>query len=205
MWCKRKRRDRKRTMKELIYKVIMPIVIFFLVAISPVIIAIAHANEKINYLETLVPGMIDFITSRGVNSYNGAPYPQIYIVNEQEICTGAYGKPTDTCDIAGYYNDDTNEIFIRNKPTQHMSEDRFQEVVLVHELVHFLQYHNGTWQKVTCRQELELHAYEIQDVYVDLYGIDPKQKIDPLFGILSSMCPRSNPMFFHQQHLHGGD
>ena len=86
-----------------------------------------------------------------------------------------------------------------------MTEDRFQEVVLVHELVHFLQYHDGTWQKVQCRQELELHAYEIQDVYVDLYGIDIKQKIDPLFGILSSMCPKSNPMFFHQQHLHGGD
>ena len=162
------------------------------------------ADARVNDLEALMPGMIDFIVSRGVNNYNGDPYPKLYIVNEQKVCTGAYGKPMDICDIAGYYNDDTNEIFIRDKPTKNMTEDRFQEVVLVHELVHFLQYHDGTWQKVTCKQELESHAYEVQDAYVDLYGIDPQQKIDPLFGLLSSMCPRANPMLFHQ-HLHGGD
>lgn len=165
---------------------------------------IVFADARVNYLQALVPNMIDFITDKGVNSYDGTPYPKIYIENEQEICTGAYGKPVDTCDIAGYYNDDTNEIYLRDKPTLHMSDDRFQEVVLVHELVHFLQYHDGTWKEVECKQELEIHAYEVQDAYVDLHGIDPKQKIDPLFGLLSSMCPKANPMLFHQ-HLHGGD
>ena len=175
---------------------------FLLALLFPTLVL---ADARVNELQALIPGMIDFIESRDVNSYKGDPYPEIYIVNEKDVCTGAYGKPMEVCDIAGYYNDDTNEIFIRDEPTQYMSNDRFQEVVLVHELVHFLQYHDGTWQKVQCRQELEAHAYEIQDAYVDLYGIDPVQKTDPLFALLSSMCPRHNQMMFHQQHLHGGD
>lgn len=170
--------------------------LFLLALLFPTLVL---ADARVNELKALVPGMIDFITSRGVNSYNGDTYPKIYIVNEQQVCSGAYGKPIDTCDIAGYYNDDTNAIYIRDEPTQHMSSDRFQEVVLVHELVHFLQYYDGTWQKVQCKQELEMHAYEVQDAYVDLYGIDPKQKIDPLFGMLSSMCPQKNLMFHHEQ------
>lgn len=170
--------------------------LFLLAFLFPTIVL---ADARVNELQALVPGMIDFIESRGVNSYKGDTYPQIYIVNEQDVCTGAYGKPVDTCDIAGYYNDDTNEIYIRDEPTENMSEDRFQEVILVHELVHFLQYFDGTWQKVECKQELEAHAYEVQDAYVDLYGIDPEQKIDPLFGLLSSMCPKKNLMFYHEQ------
>ena len=176
--------------------------LFLFIFLFPTLV---FADARVNDLQALVPGMIDFIESRGVNSYNGAPYPKILIRNEKEICTGAYGKPMDVCDIAGYYNDDTNEIYIRDKHTQYMSEDRFYEVVLVHELVHFLQYFDGTWQEVNCKQELEAHAYEVQDAFVDLYGIDPVQKTDPLFALLSSMCPRNNPMMFHQQHLHGGD
>tara|TARA_B100000965_G_C19364412_1_gene657442 strand:- start:119 stop:655 length:537 start_codon:yes stop_codon:yes gene_type:complete len=176
--------------------------IFLLALIFPTLV---FADARVNDLQALMPGMIDFIESRGVNSYKGDTYPQIYIVNEQDVCTGAYGKPVDTCDIAGYYNDDTNEIYIRDEPTENMSEDRFMEVVLVHELVHFLQYFDGTWQEVECKQQLEMHAYEVQDAYVDLYGIDEQQKIDPLFAIISSMCPQHSPNMFNQQHLHGGD
>ena len=154
------------------------------------------ADARVNDLQALVPGMIDFIESRGVNSYNGAPYPKILIANEKEICTGAYGKPMDVCDIAGYYNDITNTIYIRDKPSRYMTDDRFQEVVLVHELVHFLQNFSGTYQEVECKQQLEVDAYEVQGLYIDLMGIDPKQKPDPLFAVISSLCPSKWPLFF---------
>ena len=193
MRCKRKRRDRKRTMKKLVYKVILPIVIFFLVAISPVIIAIAHANEKINYLETLVPNMINFIEDHTDYVYGGWDYPDIIINTQKEICAGVYAEPRPDCDVAGYYNDDTNTIYIRDSPTQHMVEDRFSEVVLVHELVHFLQYHDGTYEEVKCRQNLEKDAFMIQEKFVSLQNIDPKQAPDPLFALIVSSCPREMP------------
>ena len=43
------------------------------------------ADARVNDLQALVPGMIDFIESRGVNSYNGAPYPKILIRNIELI------------------------------------------------------------------------------------------------------------------------
>ena len=99
-------------------------------------------------------------------------------------------------DIAGYYNEINNTIYIRNTPTQHMVEDRFFEVVLVHELVHFLQYHDGTYDIVPCRKKLEEHAFEVQDKFVKAHGIDPQQAPDPLFSLLVSQCrDQSNPYF----------
>ena len=81
----------------------------------------------------------------------------------------------------------------------YMVEDRFQEVVLVHELVHFLQYHEGVYEQVECRQNLEELAYEVQDNYIDLQGIDPTQKVDGLFAIISSLCPHKHPLFFMEE------
>ena len=80
-----------------------------------------------------------------------------------------------------------------------MTDDRFMEVVLVHELVHFLQYHDGTYEKVDCRQNLEMPAYEVQDAYIELHGIDDEQKADPLFALISSMCPNQHPLMFHHE------
>ena len=171
-------------------------IILFLLLLYPTVV---QADPKINYLNTLVPNMIDFIRDKTEYKYNGDPYPEIFIVDEKSVCTGAYGKPVETCDIAGYYNDDTNEIYIREQPTQYMTDDRFMEVVLVHELVHFLQYHDGTYEKVECRQNLEMPAYEVQDAYIELHGIDDEQKADPLFALISSMCPNQHPLMFHHE------
>lgn len=41
-------------MKELIYKVMLPTVIFFLVAISPLIIATAYANDIVDYNQIII-------------------------------------------------------------------------------------------------------------------------------------------------------
>ena len=36
-----------------------------------------------------------------------------------------------------------------------MVEENFYEVVLIHELVHYLQYHSGYYDVVECKQQLE--------------------------------------------------
>tara|TARA_S200000501_G_scaffold378789_1_gene443670 strand:+ start:1415 stop:1966 length:552 start_codon:yes stop_codon:yes gene_type:complete len=182
MWSKRKCGDRKRIMKILVVLLLMiPGVVF------------GHSLEK------QMPEFIEFIETNSLYEYRNTPLPEIVIVNEKDVCTGAYGKPVDTCDIAGYYNDDTNQIYIRNEPTQYMVEDRFQEVILLHELVHYLQYMDGTYEIVECRANLEQHAYDLQEKYIDAEGIDEQQKPDPLFALISSMCPNQHPLMFNSE------
>lgn len=150
-------------------------------------------------LEKRMPEFIEFIEANSLYEYRNTPLPEIIIATEQEICGSVYNPPQITCDVAGYYNDDTNEIYIRNTPTQYMVEDRFKEVILLHELVHYLQYMDGTYQIVECRQNLETHAYDLQEKYIDEEGIDPKQKPDPLFAMITSMCPNQHPLMFHNE------
>ena len=79
-----------------------------------------------------------------------------------------------------------------------MVADRFQEVVLIHELVHFMQYFNGVYEQVACQQELEQDAFNVQDIYVKENNIDPRNAPDPLFAMIVSNCPTTPPMLFEQ-------
>ena len=163
----------------------------------------AIANERVNYLTAIMPNMLAFISDVTEYENKGYPLPKIVLVDAKNVCEGAYMREMDNvdeCDIAGYYNDDTNTIYIRDTPTRYMSEDRYQEVVLVHELVHFLQKFSGTYETIECKQALETDAYNVQSLYVDLMGIDEKNKPDPLFAIISAMCPsQQNMLFFEEQ------
>ena len=156
-------------------------------------IVFAHSLEK------RMPEFIEFIEANSLYEYNNTPLPEIIIATEKEICGEIYIPPREICDVAGYYNDETNEIYIRNDPTQYMVDDRFQEVILMHELVHYLQYMDGTHQVVACRQNLEIDAYNLQELFIDTEGIDPKQKPNQLFAMISSMCPNQHPLMFHSE------
>jgi len=176
---------------------IYPTLFFILLLVAFIMLpATAKEQNRENYLTAIMPNMIDFITEVTDLQNNGYPLPKIIIENEKLICAGAYLEPRDTCEIAGYYDDEKNNIHIRDTPTMYMVEDRFQEVVLVHELVHFLQYYEGVYEQVECRQNLEELAYEVQEKYIDLMGIDPQQKVDGLFAIISSLCPHKHPILF---------
>ena len=163
----------------------------------------AIANERVNYLTAIMPNMLGFISDVTEYENKGYPLPEIVILNAKDVCEGAYMREmedVEDCDIAGYYNDDTNTIYIRDTPTRYMSEDRYQEVILVHELVHFLQKFSGTYETIECKQALETDAYNVQSLYIDLMGIDEKNKPDPLFAIISAMCPgKQNMLFFEEQ------
>ena len=97
-------------------------------------------------------------------------------------------KPHADCNIAGYFDHETNLIVISDTETEYMVEDHFYEVVLLHELVHFLQYYNGEYERAECKQALERDAFELQDQWIDEQGIDPEQKNDPLFVVFVTMC-----------------
>ena len=147
-------------------------------------------------LESEVYNMIGFIENHTELEYDGSELPSIHIVLEKQVCNDVYVPPRDVCNIAGYYDHDTNSIFITNNPIEYMVADSYHEVVLVHELVHFLQYINGIYETIECKQALEQDAFMIQEKYVEENNIDPQNAPDPLFAMISSMCPNMNPMLF---------
>ena len=105
------------------------------------------------------------------------------------------------CDIAGYYDNRTDLIVIATTPTGGMVEENFYEVVLIHELVHYLQWHNGYYEVVECKQQLEADAFRLQDEYIDHMGYDPANKNNPLFALMASMCRGQNGYILSLIHI----
>ena len=142
---------------------------------------------------------INFIVDNTELEYNGEPVPSIHFATHEEMCAVLYTDPPSDCNIAGYYNDDLNQIWIATSPTKHMVAEGFQDVVLVHELVHFLQKINGVYETIECRKALERDAFAIQEQFVDEAGLPERQKPDPLFSLIVSAChPQGLPMWLHQ-------
>lgn len=139
-----------------------------------------------------VESMVQWIVDNSRFEYHGNSYPQVIREDPKSVCTTIYpdAEPHDDCNIAGYYDHDVNIIVISNQITQHMVEDHFFEVVLIHELVHFVQYYDGEYERAECKQALEIDAFELQDKWIDQQGIDPEQKNDPLFVVFVTMCDR---------------
>tara|TARA_B100000683_G_C12471384_1_gene547909 strand:- start:881 stop:1399 length:519 start_codon:yes stop_codon:yes gene_type:complete len=143
--------------------------------------------------------LIDFIVKNTDLQYNNEQVPTVIVQSQQQICRGVFEPPRDECDIAGYYNDDTNEIFISATTSSYMVDESFKEVVLLHELVHFMQKINGVYETIECQSALESLAFEVQDLFVTEYNIDPEQKPDPLFALLVSQCKQNMHGFFGEQ------
>ena len=169
--------------------------ILFIVGSCPA--APAHDySSVVSYLKAVTPNLINFIQNHTSYIYDGWQYPDILIETEEEICSVIYEDKRTECDIAGYYNDIDNSIHIVDGPTDHMVEDRFFEVVLVHELVHFLQYHNGTYETIACKQALEEDAFFVQTMFVETQNINPENAPDPLFSLLVSRCLDQRPFMY---------
>lgn len=135
--------------------------------------------------------IITWLTDNSDYEWNGEPLPKVKFETIENMCITLFpeGVP-DPCNIGGYYNDETNEIFIATTPTEHMVEERYEESVLVHELVHFLQKINGTYETIECRRGLEKDAFHLQDKYIDEFGLPEELHNDPLWALVMSSCPQ---------------
>ena len=153
-------------------------------------------NTKLDSHDNMMT-MIKFIEKNTDLKYNGEQLPTVKISTQEEMCRVLFDMVPDPCHIAGYYDDETNEIVLGSEPTVHMVADHFQEVILAHELVHFLQKTNGVYETIECRRALEKDAFKIQELWVDHNQLHHKQKPDPLFSLLISSCP--TPLINHLQ------
>lgn len=136
--------------------------------------------------------MIDFITERTNYKYQGEPLPFVEIRTPGELCAVVFSPETlaklNECTVAGYYDPSVKTIFISTESGPYMVDDFFIETILIHELVHYLQYLNAANLEVKCINELERDAYRIQKEFVDYMGYPEEQKPDPLFAMIISSC-----------------
>ena len=159
--------------------------------------AFAYLGQSI-FFEGVTPveQMVEWIVDNSRYQYHGDAYPRVEIHSRLEICTATYpdSEPHENCNIAGYYDHDANLIVIVDQPTEHMVKDHFTEVVLLHELVHFVQYYDGEYERAECKAALERDAFKLQDLWIDQQRIDPEQKNDALFVVFATMCPGKDLM-----------
>ena len=163
----------------------MKLLFAFITSLFFVFPAFASSNE-------IMLEMINFITERTNYKYQGEPLPFIELRSTEELCQAVYTPETleliGECSIAGYYDFLLRTIFIATESGPYMVDEYFLETVLVHELVHYLQYLNDAHSTVKCRNALEADAYRIQKEYVEFMDYPEEQKPDPLFAMFISNC-----------------
>ncbi len=72
--------------------------------------------------------------------------------------------------VQAVYNNDENSIFV----SEHVDlASHYGRAVLLHELVHYVQYAMGEDRAVACQNALEEDAYELQRLYMEERGLDP--------------------------------
>lgn len=85
--------------------------------------------------------------------------------------------------LVGVYDHRQKTILISSKID---IQSPYARSIIVHELVHFIQYQQEVNRKVDCLNALERDAYDIQAYYMDAYHI-PKP-FDKVTIALRSMC-----------------
>ena len=161
---------------------------FLLASVASLVLS---ASSVLATSEEVVLSMISFIEERTEYVYNGQKLPFIEIREPAEIYVGLMGEPMpedESIFPAGYFDHNMNTIYISSEPGPYMVEEGFIEVVLFHELVHYLQLINGTYETVECKNALERDAYRLQAEYVDVMNYPEEQKPDAFFAAIVSMC-----------------
>ena len=102
-------------------------------------------------------------------------------------------SPNPAASILALYNHVTKEIYL---PTYFNKDNVAHRAILLHELVHHLQYNSGYNKKVSCRGMLEEQAYDLMDVWLkENNAVMPVDlAIGPLLRFTITTCDYSGPV-----------
>lgn len=155
------------------------------------ILAISASSALATSKEVMLD-MIDYIEENSDYEYNQEKLPFIQIREPKEIYEGLMGEPYPEEELtvfpAGYFDHNMNTIYVSSRPGPYMVEEGFIEVVIFHELVHYMQLINGAYETAECKNALEKDAYLLQADYVDYRGFPEENKPDMFFAMIVSMC-----------------
>lgn len=126
--------------------------------------------NSFNTDEDLAAGLLGWINNHSSFSYDLDNIPDIKKVSSKEIAEVAFGGELpkavnpDTLQIFGLYNFNDGAVYLLDSIDLDSDEGKG---ILLHELVHYLQYQTGVNEDAKCKNELESLAYVLEAKFLD--------------------------------------
>ena len=120
--------------------------------------------------DELVSGLLSWINNHSSFKYNIDTIPDVKKVSSRQIAEVAFGGTLpkavnpDTLQIFGLYNFNEGAVYLLDSIDLDTDEGKG---ILLHELVHFLQYQTGMDDNVRCKNELESLAYVLEAKFLE--------------------------------------
>lgn len=126
-------------------------------------------NASFSDQNHLLSNLLTWINGHSSYSYNLDEMPKVKRASTKEIAQVAFGKELpkaldlNTFQIFGLYNFNEKAIYLHDSIDLDTEKGK---AILLHELVHFLQYQHGEDKQVKCKNELESLAYLLEAKYL---------------------------------------
>lgn len=120
--------------------------------------------------EDLVAGLLGWINHHSSFEYNVDTLPDIKKVSARQIAEVAFGGKLpkavnpENLQIFGLYNFNEKAVYLLDSINLDTDEGKG---ILLHELVHYLQYQTGLDDNVKCKNELESLAYVLEAKFLE--------------------------------------
>lgn len=140
-------------------------------------------------MKELTIALLMWIGSHTSMPYDGSHFPNVVKVPHEHLVHILYegelpqGLDPETISVAGLYNFRDGNIYLLENEDLTTIEG---QGVLIHELVHYLQYYHGIDRKVECMRELESTAYAAQAQFLAQY--DQEAPFNDMHVLLVSTC-----------------
>lgn len=125
--------------------------------------------------DELVSGLLGWINEHSSFKYDIEKIPEVKKVSSKEIAMVAFGGKLpkavnpDNLQIFGLYNFNEKAVYLLDSIDLDTDEGKG---ILLHELVHFLQYQTGMDDNVNCKNELESLAYVLEARFLESHNHD---------------------------------
>ena len=140
-------------------------------------------------MQELIVVLLIWISSNTPLAYNDSHVPAVIKVPQAKLVRLRYqgnlpnNLDVNSINLDGVYNFEDSTIYLNDSIDLSTIEG---QAVLVHELIHYLQYRHGIDKSVNCIRELEPMAYEAHAKYLTEHGKVPP--FDDIHVLLVSTC-----------------
>ena len=125
-------------------------------------------------MKEILLSLVVWISQHSGLTYNDQLLPDVAHVSNNTLAnimfSGNVPAGYDEYGLMALYNHDNNTIYITD--TIDLDTD-YGKSVLLHEMVHYLQFTNGRNDEVMCLRALENNAYQLQNSFLQSYGYQP--------------------------------
>ena len=152
------------------------------VIFSEVVPQVQLDDTQLNYQrefsseQELIENLFSWIQEHSSFSFEPEQVPGLKFVSAHEMLNTAFGKNVpkainqESFELLGLYNYEEKVIYLLDSVDLSTEQGKG---ILLHELVHFLQYQNGQDGNVRCRNELESLAYRLEARYLNEHSHSP--------------------------------